>query len=140
VRRLPALAFAALVVATVGAFFVTQHLKSSTPLYAGFPRPKPQWINPRSGGSCDGISHRSTQISFYLLHRADDVDVYIVNNAGTIVRTIASGRHMRIRVRHPDGELNGTAVPTAVRWRRTASITSVSRCASRAAPCSWRSQ
>ncbi len=103
-RRLPALAFAALVIATVGAFFVTQHLKSSTPLYAGFPRPKPQWINPVSGGSCDGVSHRSTKISFYLLHRADDVDVYIVNSAGAIVRTVASGRHMRIRVRRPDGE------------------------------------
>jgi hypothetical protein len=103
VRRLPALAFAALVVATVGAFFVTQHLKSSTPLYAGFPRPNPQWINPRSGAVCDGVSHRSTTVSFYLLHRADDVDVYIVNNAGAIVRTVASGRHMRIRVRRPDG-------------------------------------
>jgi hypothetical protein len=104
VRRLPALAFAALVVATVGAFFVTQHLKSSTPLYAGFPRPKPQWINPRNGRACDGVSHRYTKISFYLLHRADDVDVYIVNSAGAIVRTVASGRHMRIRVRRPDGE------------------------------------
>ena len=102
-RRLPALAFAALVVATVGAFFVTQHLKSSTPLYAGFPRPKPQWINPRSGAACDGVSHRATTVSFYLLHRADDVDVYIVNSAGAIVRTVASGRHMRIRVRRPDG-------------------------------------
>ena len=102
-RRLPALAFAALVAATVGAFFVTQHLKSSTPLYAGFPRPKPQWINPRSGAACDGVSHRSTTVSFYLLHRADDVDVYVVNSAGAIVRTVASGRHMRIRVRYPDG-------------------------------------
>ena len=102
-RRLPALAFAALVVATVGAFFVTQHLKSSTPLYAGFPRPNPQWINPRSGAACDGVSHRSTTVSFYLLHRADDVDVYIVDSAEDIVRTVASGRHMRIRVRRPDG-------------------------------------
>lgn len=103
-RRLPAVAFAALVVATVGAFFVTQHLKSSTPLIAGFPRPNPQWINPRGTAACDGVSHRYTRISFYLLHRADDVDVYVVNSAGAIVRTVASGRHMRIRVRRPDGE------------------------------------
>lgn len=98
-RRLPAVAFAALVAATVGAFFVTQHLKSSTPFYAGSPRPNPQWINPRSGGSCDGVSHRGTKISFYLLHRADNVDVYVVDDTGAIVRTLASDRHMRIRVR-----------------------------------------
>ncbi len=97
------MAFVALVVATVGAFFVTQHLKSSTPLYAGFPRPKPQWINPRNANRCDGLDHRATTVSFYLLHRADDVDVYIVNSAEDIVRTVASGRHMRIGVRKPDG-------------------------------------
>jgi FlgD Ig-like domain len=105
VRRLPLAAFAVLVAATIGAFFVTQHLKSSTPLYAGFPKPKPQWINPLHGASCGRppVDHRSTTVSFYLLHRADDVDVYVVDDAGAIVRTLASGRHMRIGVRTPDG-------------------------------------
>lgn len=102
-RRLPAFAFGALVVATVGAFFVTQHLKSSTPLYAGFPRPNPQWINPIDGRTCDGVNHRRTKISFYLLHRTDDVDVYVVDSSGAIVRTLASGRHMRKGRRYPDG-------------------------------------
>ena len=36
-------AFAALVVATVAAFFVTQHLKVTTPLIAGAPSPLPAW-------------------------------------------------------------------------------------------------
>jgi hypothetical protein len=105
VRRLPLAAFAVLVVATVGAFFVTQHLKSSTPLYAGLPRPNPQYINPVNGTVCGTppVDHRATTISFYLLHRADDVDLYVVNRDGAIVRTVASGRHMRIGVRTPDG-------------------------------------
>ncbi|MFL5831003.1 MAG: FlgD immunoglobulin-like domain containing protein [Solirubrobacteraceae bacterium] len=107
-RRLPVAAFAVLVAATVGAFFVTQHLKSSTPLYAGFPKPNPQWINPLHGVSCGAppVDHRATTISFYLLHRADDVDVYVVDRDGAIVRTVASGRHMRIGVRRPDGVFN----------------------------------
>ncbi|MBV9917701.1 MAG: hypothetical protein JO153_14440 [Solirubrobacterales bacterium] len=105
-NRLPLGAFGALVAATVGAFFVVQHLKASTPLYAGFPKPNPAWINPRDGNACDGVDHRATTISFYLLHRADNVDVYVVNRDGAIVRTVASGRHMRIRVRKPDGVFN----------------------------------
>ncbi len=40
-RRLPLLAFATLAAATVGAFFVVQHLKAGTPLINGFPRPSP---------------------------------------------------------------------------------------------------
>ena len=42
-------------------------------------------------------------LSFYLLHRTDDVAVYIVDQTGTIIRTVASGRHMRRGVRTPDG-------------------------------------
>lgn len=87
--------------ATVGAFFVTQHLKVSTPLIAGFPHPYPPVINPY-GASCAGVDHRTAQFSFYL-YRADDVDVYVVDQTGTIVRTLASSRHMRIGVRVPDG-------------------------------------
>jgi FlgD Ig-like domain len=101
--RLPLAAFAALVVATVAAFFVTQHLKVSTPLIAGAPKPSPAAIDPLSGSACGTVSHRGTLISFYLLHRADDVAVYVVDQSGAIVRTVASGRHMRRGVRTPDG-------------------------------------
>jgi hypothetical protein len=97
--RLPALGFAALVVATVAAFFVTQHLKVTTPLIAGAPAAVPSWINPVDGVTCgpptERVNHRVMKISFYLLHRSDDVDVYMVDQSGTIVATLATGRYMR---------------------------------------------
>jgi hypothetical protein len=96
--------FAVLVVATVAAFFVTQHLKVTTPLLTGFPAPDPNVINPVAGGTCDGMQHRVARVSFYLQHRSDDVDVYVVDPGGNIVDTVASGRHMRRGVRNPDGE------------------------------------
>ncbi len=104
--RWPVAAFVALVIATIGAFFVTQHLKVTTPLIAGFPRPVPSSINPVNGGSCRvrnpagelvRVSFKQTRVSFYLLHRADNVEVYIVNSAGTIVDTLpGSGARMTI--------------------------------------------
>ena len=100
-RRLPVAAFAALVVATVAAFFVTQHLKVTTPLINGAPAPSPSTISPRETG-CHGADRRM-MISFYLQHRADDVDVYVVDRSGAIGATLASGRHMRAGVRKPDG-------------------------------------
>jgi hypothetical protein len=90
VRRLPVAAFVALAAATVAAFFVTQHLKVTTPLLAGFPAPAPPAINPVDGHVCRGVSHRSMFVSFYLLHRSDDVDVYIVDPAGNVIDTIGS--------------------------------------------------
>jgi FlgD Ig-like domain len=104
VSRLPVAAFAALVVATVAAFFVTQHLKVSTPLIAGSPRPSPAWINPINGKRClirtgtgqrELVSFKQMRISFYLLNRSDHVDVYVIDGSGAIVRTLASGRYMR---------------------------------------------
>ncbi len=129
-RRLPLVSFGALVVATVGAFFVTQHLKVSTPLLAGFPRPVPGTINPYGGVTCSGpggpIDHSRMRISFYLLHRSDTVDVYVVNSQGTIVRTIASGRHLTIKRRTGftwDGrEDNGTIAPDGTYYLRVALI------------------
>jgi N,N-dimethylformamidase beta subunit-like, C-terminal/FlgD Ig-like domain len=125
VSRLPVAAFSALIVATVGAFFVTQHLKVSTPLIAGSPKPSPAFISPRGTG-CGG-SRRVANFSFYLLHRADDVSVYIVDQQGTIVRTLASGRHMRRNVRIPDGvfpwngrEDNGRIAPDGKYYFRIA--------------------
>jgi hypothetical protein len=108
VRRLPVAAFVALVIATVGAFFVTQHLKVTTPLIAGSPTPHPATINPVNGKTCllrnhlgvrVPVSYKQMQISFYLLHRADDVDVHVVDQNGNIVDTLASGRHMSINRR-----------------------------------------
>ena len=93
--RLPVAAFVALVTATVGAFFFIQHLKVTTPLINGFPAPVPSSINPVDGGVCrthtppngglEPVSFRQTRVSFYLLHRSDNVDVYIVNADGVIV-------------------------------------------------------
>ena len=102
--RLPIAAFGALVAATVGAFFVTQHLKVTTPLIAGIRGPDPGSINPVSGTTCERVDHRGTKVSFYLLHRADDVNVYVTDQGGAVIRTLASGRHMRRAVRNPDGD------------------------------------
>ncbi len=122
-RRLPVAAFVALAIATVAAFFITQHLKVSTPLWAGFPSPAPAAINPVDGGVClvrsstgvKRVDHRSMRVSFYLLNRADDVDVFIVDSQGDIVRQIGDGVPMRIRVRHTfiwnGRQSNGSVAP-----------------------------
>ena len=91
-------AFVALVVATVAAFFITQHLKVTTPLIAGDRAPFPATINPR--GRRDVHRRDPTDAprtprelersSFFLLHRSDDVDVYIVNQSGRVVATLAT--------------------------------------------------
>jgi FlgD Ig-like domain len=99
VRRLPVAAFVALAIATAAAFFFVQHLKVSTPLIAGTPSPAPSTINPIAGGVCKApgpkgklvrTSFRRMKISFYLLHRNDSVDVYIVRPDGQIVDQIGS--------------------------------------------------
>jgi FlgD Ig-like domain len=104
VSRLPVAAFVALVLATIAAFFVTQHLKVTTPLLAGTPAPHPAAINPVNGRVCRGpggelVDHKVMKVSFYLLHRSDDVNVYIVDGDGSIVRTLATGRHLGIKNR-----------------------------------------
>jgi hypothetical protein len=89
-------AFVALAVATVAAFFVTQHLKVTTPILAGAPAPHPAAINPVDGQVCGRVSHRRMFVSFYLQNRSDDVDVDIVEPDGsTVVDTLASGVHMQ---------------------------------------------
>ncbi len=117
-RRLPVAAFVALAVVTVAAFFVTQHLKVTTPLIAGYPAPEPAAINPVDPHKClirtpkgrfKRISFGSMLVSFYLLNRSDDVDVYIVASDGTrVVRTLALDRYMRGGTKHP--------VRTSFRW------------------------
>jgi hypothetical protein len=125
-KRGAVVAFGALIAATIAAFFVTQHLKVSTPLVAGFPHPDPGAINPY-GARCGAEDHSRMRISFYLLHRSDDVDVYMVDQNGTIVRTLAIGRHMRRGVRHPDGDFswngredNGAVAPDGKYYVRVA--------------------
>ena len=105
VRRLPVAAFVALVIATVGAFFVTQHLKVTTPAARRSPGAPPGRLQSGDGRTCllrdhEGVrvptSFRRTQISFYLLHRADDVDVAIVDPDDD------RRRHARLRPAHVD--------------------------------------
>jgi hypothetical protein len=105
VRRWPLAAFVALAVVTVAAFFVEQHLKVSTPLVAGDPKPHPATINPVSGGVClypsgahgrkKPTSFRRMKISFYLLNKSDDVDVDIITPDGELVKQIATDFHMQ---------------------------------------------
>jgi hypothetical protein len=99
-RRLPLVAFLALAVATVAAFFITQHLKVSTPLVSGVTQPNPATINPLNARTCyDSVRHvrvgPATRISFYVLHASDRVDVYVVNEQGGRVATLARNRFMK---------------------------------------------
>src|SRR5581483_8481006 len=90
-RRLPTITFGALVLATVAAVFITQHLKVTTPLITGPKGGLPTYAktphnivptNPR----CDSVT-----LYFQLLHSADSFDLYIVDSHGRVVRTLAAG-------------------------------------------------
>ncbi len=124
--------FVALVIATVGAFFVTQHLKVTTPLIQGRPAPAPRYINPVYGGVCTvltgkGVAQRVNfkrmRISFYLQNRSDNVSVYIVHD-GIDVRQIADAVFMRARPPkrhyfHWNGRLtDGSIAPAGVYYVR----------------------
>jgi flagellar hook assembly protein FlgD len=146
VKRLPVAAFVALAIATVGAFFLVQSLKVTTPLIAGLPSPHPSDINPVSGGVCPlagGKQHvlrrtsfRRMRISFLLLNKADDVTVQIVGSAGNVIDTIARDRYMAINRRSYfvwDGHrADGAVAPsgtyyvqvTLIHQRRTVRISS----------------
>lgn len=103
-KRLPAAVFAALVAATVGAFFLTQHLKVSLPLVLGLPRPVPSAFNPASRRTCiyDGKpeSFGRTWITF-VLASSDTVQAYIFNSTGQQVAAIGGPVRMRTNVRGP---------------------------------------
>jgi hypothetical protein len=128
--RLSTSAFAALVVATIGAFFVTQHLKVTTPLIQGYPAFVPGTINPAHGVKCGKYNSGSSTISFYLQHRSDTVIVSVVSDqTGLVVDTLASGRHMRKGIRHPDGvfhwngrESSGQVAPDGTYYLRVGLI------------------
>jgi hypothetical protein len=107
---LPVAAFIALAVATIGAFFVVQHLKVATPLINGFPAPYPSAINPVDGKVClrrnskgelVPVNFRRMKISFYLQGQADNVDVFILDSGLNPIRELpGSGVHMGLRQRH----------------------------------------
>jgi len=95
-RRLPGAAFAVLVVLTVAAFFITQHLKTVAPPIL-WPQLDPGGINPVGGRVCpyydEGpISYRRTHLSFELGDTSDTVEVDVVSASGRLVDTISSGR------------------------------------------------
>jgi hypothetical protein len=87
--------FAVLVVATVGAFFLAQRVKSTPAAIARYSMRS--FCSPNGDGRFDGC-----RLSF-LLKRADDVTVRVVGPDGDAVRTLVSDRTLaafrRLRVR-----------------------------------------
>jgi len=131
VRRTPTLAFGGLAVATVAAFFIIQHLKVSTPLISNVTAPFPSTINPRGGGTCVArrpdhtlgpVSYSRTSVSFLLLHQSDDVSVYVVNQRGQSVATLASEvfmaglPHQMLRTFTWGGRVHGGSLAPAGRY------------------------
>ena len=98
--RVPLVLFAVLALATVGAFYLTQHLKTSNPLINGAPRADPPVINPQAAGVCTdeagkSVSFRSTALAFYLQSKSDVVNVEVVGPSGANVATMSgSGRYI----------------------------------------------
>jgi hypothetical protein len=101
-KRLPPTVFAVLALATVGAFYLTQHLKVSNPLINGQPRADPPAINPLAAGVCQDlnknyVSFRATKVGFFLQKTASVVDVYVLNAARQRIATArGSGRNMTL--------------------------------------------
>jgi hypothetical protein len=83
--------FAALVVATFGAFFLAQRLKHEPSVVKGFR--SVAIISPNG----DGRKDRSP-MSFFL-KKSDDVSVDIVDERRTLIRSLAGDRHLQARQR-----------------------------------------
>jgi hypothetical protein len=99
VKRLPAIAFGAMVAATVFAFFLTQVLKTANPLVYGTPQPIPAAFNPVHGRICISktglpLDYRRTSLTLKPFN-AGTVGVYVLDNAGDVVATISQGRYLR---------------------------------------------
>jgi hypothetical protein len=104
VTRLARAAFALLVLATLGAFVVTQKLKSAPPLVV---RPH---ITPVFSPAPEARV-REALVSFFILH-GDDISVSIVDADGRIVRQLASRYlpgHQRITL-HWNGRVSSGAI------------------------------
>src|ERR1700735_760336 len=89
-----------MVAATIGGFFLPQHLKSESPVVWNTPFPIPAAFNPVSGRSCRNskgeLDYKTTFLNFGISH-ADTVGVYIVkadNATGPPVATVTSGTAM----------------------------------------------
>lgn len=89
--RLARVAFGLLVLATLGAFVVTQKLKSSPPLVV-----RPQVYAVFSPSAHARV--RRARISFWIVH-SDEVSVSIVDGGGEIVRRLVDGRQLPARTR-----------------------------------------
>ena len=85
--------FGALVVATVGAFFITQRLKSSNPVVRRVLF-EPAAISPNGDGRAD-----RARIDFKL-RRTDDVTLSVLDDRGEEVRRLADDRLLRKGFRH----------------------------------------
>ncbi len=108
IRRLPQIAFALLSLATIGAFFIVQHLKTTAPVFWVIPSPIPADLNPVAGRTCTSsptrahpagvrLNYRQTSLTFSVT-RADTVGVYIVsaeNPSGNTVATLSPGTPMQ---------------------------------------------
>lgn len=105
--RPPIAVFGVLVAATVAAFFVVQHLKVTTPIYGGYPNPVPSVINPTSGATCAGTSHRRAFMSFYVF-KSEAIDLFVVDSEGNIVDTVADDFHMPAKKRAGPARFRGT--------------------------------
>ena len=84
--------FAALVIATVGAFFVTTRLKRSTPVI--------EQLTFRRSFSPNGDGRFDAALFAFRLRRTDEVTVSIVNRDGDEVRTLAADVLLRGGQRH----------------------------------------
>jgi hypothetical protein len=117
VRRAPQSVFGLLVLASIAAFFIVQHLKITLPLINGDPLPLPSAFNPVDGqvgpgepalchhrqpdGRVVAVDYRQTYVTFYLQHQAAHVDVEIVTAAGRVVRTLVRDYYMPLDRRNP---------------------------------------
>jgi hypothetical protein len=110
VTRLAGGLFAALVLATFGAFFVAQALKTSPPVIQQLG--VDPWLSPNR----DGRKERA-RIAFRL-KRADTVDLTIVDRAGDAVRELVQGRSLEagepLRVRWDGRDDDGRLVADGV--------------------------
>jgi hypothetical protein len=107
IRRLPQISFGFLALATIGAFFLVQVLKTAPPLLWGPPTPVPSAIDPLHGRVCISrpnrahpagvpINYREATLALAVSH-TDTVGVYIVSQAdagGAPVATISAGTPM----------------------------------------------
>lgn len=106
------IAFGLLVIATLGAFVVTQKLKSSPPLVV-----RPHVFAVFS--PAEDARVRRARISFWIVN-SDDVSVSIVDEEGRIVRTLVDGRPLakRTRIRLAwDGRTNDGAIAPDGQYR-----------------------